>query len=207
MNRVGRPREAGIDARIVDAVAELVPQYGYSGLTVERVVKVAKTSKPAFYRRFKSIADVVPLILASRFGTDVDVDTGSVAGDLLEIQIRQCELYNHVLTRSALAGFLDYLAIHPDDAKPFVEGYLAPRRAFTHVLLDRGVARGEIPAGADPAYVADLLTGPVIMRGLLPGMPAIDAELVRRTVSTVLTEIGYTGDRSMLEDFEFPREA
>lgn len=206
MNRVGRPREAGIDARIVDAVAALVPKYGYSGLTVERVVQVAKTSKPAFYRRFKGISDVVPLILASRFGTDVDVDTGSVAADLLEIQIRQCELYNHVLTRSALAGFLDYLAIHPEDARPFIDGYLAPRRAYTHVVLDRGVARGEIPAGADPAYVADLLTGPVIMRGLIPGMPEIDAELVRRTVATVLNEIGYTGDRGMLDAFEFPRE-
>ncbi|MBK0421961.1 TetR/AcrR family transcriptional regulator [Leucobacter sp. CSA2] len=206
MTKIGRPREAGIDVRIVRAVAELAPQYGYSGLTVERIVKHARTSKPAFYRRFRSIANVVPLILASDFGDDSDVDTGTLAGDLLEIQIRQSELFNHPLTKSVLAGFLDHLSVNPDDAQPFIEGYLAPRRAHTHVLLARSVSRGEIPEGADPAYVADLLTGPVILRGLLPGMPPIDAELIRRTVTTVLNEVHYSGDRSVLDEVSFPRD-
>ena len=205
MTKIGRPREAGIDVRIVAAVAELAPKYGYSGLTVERVVKHANTSKPAFYRRFRGIADVVPLVLGDRFGVDTDVDTGTLAGDLLEIQIRQSELFNHPLTRSVLAGFLDHLTANPEDGKPFVEGYLGPRRAYTSVLLARAVERGEIPEGADPAYVADLLTGPVIMRGLMPGMPPIDQDLVRRTVITALNDVSYSGDRSMLEDFVFPR--
>lgn len=205
MTRIGRPREAGIDLRIVEAVAELAPRYGYSGLTVERIVKHARTSKPAFYRRFRGIADVVPLVLGTNFGDDSDVDTGTLAGDLLEIQIRQSELFNHPLTRSVLAGFLDHLAAHPDDAKPFVEGYLAPRRAYTSVLLARAVERGEISEGEDPAYVADLLTGPVLMRGLMPAMPPIDEELIRRTVTTTLNEVGYSGDRSALERFAFPR--
>lgn len=205
MTKIGRPREAGIDVRIVAAVAELAPKYGYSGLTVERIVKHAGTSKPAFYRRFRGIADVVPLVLGTNFGDDTDVDTGTLAGDLLEIQIRQSELFNHPLTRGVFAGFLDYLSSHPEDAAPFVEGYLAPRRAFTSVLLARAEARGEIPAGGDPAYVADLLTGPVIMRGLMPAMPPIDADLVRRTVNTTLNEVSYSGDRSMLVEFDFPR--
>lgn len=200
----GRPRQADISIRLVQSFAELVPQVGYSQLTVEQLVRHAGTSKPAFYRRFSDMSELVPLILQSQFGTDEDVDTGSIVTDLLVIQLRQCALFDHALTRSALAGYLDYISMRPDAAAPFVNGYIAPRRAYTSVLLARAVERGEIAPYDDPAYVADLLTGPVLMRGLMPGMPRIDGSLVAKTVATVLDSIGYAGDRSALDDVQFP---
>ncbi len=198
MSPRGRPRQPDLERRIIDAVAELVPVVGYSRLTVDQVVARAGTSKPAFYRRFADVAQVIPHILAERFGTDDDIDTGSIVTDLLEVQRRQCALFDDPLTRRALCGYLDAVSTTPDAAAPFVAGYIAPRRAFTSVMIARAVDRGEIEPYDDAAYIADLLTGPALMRGVMPGMAPIDAALVRRTVGTTLTELGYAGDRTAL---------
>lgn len=200
----GRPRSADIDRRILEVVAELAVEVGYSRVTVEEIARRAGTSKPAFYRRFPDIASTVPILLATRFGTDNDVDTGSVVTDFLEIQIRQCELFNDPLTKSALPGYIDAISTRPEAGIPFMQGYLAPRRAYTRVVLDKGRERGEIEHYEDSDYIADLLTGPVIMRGFLPGLPPVDAYLIRKTMDTTLDEIGYSGDRSALDNFSFP---
>ena len=80
----------------------------------------------------------------------------------------------------------------------FLAGYLGPRRAYTSVILGRAEARGEIRPGADPAWIADLLTGPLLMRAVMPGLPPADDLLVARTVHAVLDVLGFRGERTGL---------
>lgn len=198
MVRSGRPRKDVTDQRIVDAVAELVTDHGYARVTVEEVVERAGTNKPAFYRRFRNLADVVPRLLASRHGTDEDIDTGTIVGDLIEVQARQQRLFTDPVVTRGLVGWLAEVSTNPADGAPFLLGYLAPRRAYTQVILDRAVERREIPAGSDADWIADLLTGPLIMRVVLPGLPPIGDEFTVRTIHAALDTLGYTGDRSAI---------
>lgn len=57
------------------------------------------------------------------------------------------------------------------------------------------MARGEIPAGAVPDWIADLLTGPLIMRVVLPGLPPLDDAFISQTVHATLDVLDYAGDR------------
>lgn len=190
MNGPGRPRKTSIDDAIYEAFAELMIERGFVRVTVEDVVSRAGTSKPAFYRRHRDLADVVPKLLARRHGLDSDIDTGSLAGDLHEVQKRQVQLFSDPVVMHGLIGWAAHVAADPDQAEPFVSSYLAPRRAFTRVLLDRAVVRGEIADGADPAAVADLLTGPLLMRVVLRGLPPVDDALAAHTVAAVLAVLG-----------------
>jgi hypothetical protein len=52
-------------------------------------------------------------------------------------------------------------------------------------LLDRGVERGDLPAGLDHELLHDLLFGPVYYRLLLSGS-SLDADLAQRIVDTVM---------------------
>jgi hypothetical protein len=63
--------------------------------------------------------------------------------------------------------------------------FLAPRRQSTARALQRAVERGETRPGIDTDWICDLLTGPLLMRALLPTGP-IDANLARLTVETAL---------------------
>ena len=58
-------------------------------------------------------------------------------------------------------------------------------RAVPTVAPPRAVERGEIRPGVDTEWIGDLLTGPLLMRVLVPTGP-IDANLARLTVETAL---------------------
>lgn len=186
----GRPRNTSTDDAILDAFAGLVVEVGFTRTTVDELVRRARTNKPAFYRRHRDLAELVPLLLARRHGLDTDIDTGTLEGDLTEVQRRQVLLFSDPVVARGLVGWAAHVDAHPEQAAPFLESYLGPRRAFTHVILGRAVARGEIPPGADPDWIADLLTGPLLMRVVLPGMPPVDAALAARTVEAALAAAG-----------------
>lgn len=198
MASTGRPRKEGIDRAILEAFASLVEEQGYARVTVDDVVKRAGSNKPAFYRRFRDLASVVPRLLEERHGIDSDIDTGSLVGDLREVQRRQVDLFSDRAVARGLIGWAAHVEGDPQQAEPFVTAYLAPRRAFTHVILARAVARGEIADGADPDWIADLLTGPLLMRITLPGLPPVTATLGVQAVHAALDAVGFGGDRSAL---------
>ncbi len=203
MVRPGRPRNSSIDDDILRAMSELVVELGYARVTVDKVVARAGANKPSFYRRFQDLADVVPTLLAARHGTDEDIDSGTLVGDLCEVQHRQQRLFTDPVVVRGLAGWLADVSANPERGVPFLTGYLGPRRAYTQVILDRALRRGEIgdrgsDGSADPGWIADLLTGPLVMRVVLPGLPPIDDELTMRTVHVALDVLGYTGDRSAI---------
>lgn len=182
-------------------MAELVIERGFARVTVDEVVRRAGTNKPAFYRRFAGLAEVVPRLLVARHGTDEDIDIGSLVGDLIEVQSRQQRLFTDPVVTRGLAGWLAEVDAEPDVGAPFLSGYLGPRRAYTRVILGRSVRRGEIPEGADPEWITDLLTGPLLMRVVMPGLPDIDDDLVRRTIHAALDALGHAGDRAMIDRY------
>ncbi|MFK4761766.1 TetR/AcrR family transcriptional regulator C-terminal ligand-binding domain-containing protein [Microbacterium sp. ZW T5_45] len=200
MTSPGRPRKASIDEAILDAFADLLVDRGFVDVRIDDVVARAGTNKPAFYRRFRDLADLVSVLLARRHGLDDDIDTGTLPGDLREVQRRQVTLFTDPVVARGLVGWAAHAQSHPDRAEPFIAGYLAPRRAFTHVILARAVARGEIEPGADADWIADLLTGPLLMRITLPGMPPIDQALAAHTVEAALVALGYRRPDSAVAD-------
>lgn len=197
---VGRPRSDSIDRDILEAVAALGVESGYSGLTVSKIVERAGTSKPAFYRRFDDIAETIPYLLSANFGVDISLDTGSLPGDFLEFQLRQVALLASPLCRRLMPGYLDAIATRPDRQQALAERYLKPCREYSASAIERAYQRGEIrEMYDDPGYLVDLLSGPVLKRAMFPEVPPIDHHLVRKTVNSLLNEVGYTGDRSALD--------
>jgi hypothetical protein len=56
-------------------------------------------------------------------------------------------------------------------ADAFRRSLVEVRRDELRVVLERGVARGELPGRPDDGIAADLLIGPVYYRALLSGQP------------------------------------
>ncbi|CAM3535393.1 TetR/AcrR family transcriptional regulator [Micrococcus flavus] len=199
MVRSGRPRKDDTDERILEAFAELVVERGYARVTVDEVAARAGTNKPAFYRRFHNLADLVPRLLASRHGTDEDINTGTLVGDLIEVQHRQRRLFTDPVVIRGFAGWIAEVDANPSEGAPFLSDYLGPRRTYTRVIVDRAAERGEIVACADSGWIADLLTGPLLMRAVLPGLPSIDETFTAHTIHAALDALDYAGDRSAIQ--------
>jgi len=154
----GRPRDAGVDAAILDATERLLARRGYEAMTVDQVAAAAGVSKPTIYLRYASKADLVAAMV-DRVLPPLDVpDTGSVAKDLVAL----IEVQRHWVERHGLrlvAAVLLEQEEHPELLHRFRQRGVHPARRAFRDALRRGVERGELRAGADSAEMIDALTG------------------------------------------------
>ncbi|UVJ40019.1 TetR/AcrR family transcriptional regulator [Arthrobacter sp. CJ23] len=189
----GRPRNADLDVALIKAAEELILDRGLSAVSVEAVSARAGTTRPAFYRRFDGIPDLILALLLERFATELDavMDFGSLPADLEAIQREQVALFADPLVTSSFTGFLDSLHTNDQLRQAFLEKFLGPRRAAVAAIIRRAESRGEIPEGADVEWICDLITGPLVMRILLPGLLPLDDALVSNTVASALHALGY----------------
>jgi hypothetical protein len=63
---------------------------------------------------------------------------------------------------------------------------MAPRRRSVVAMLARAADRGEIAPVEQPGIVSDLLTGPMLLRAVLPTIGPIDDMLLTATVAAAL---------------------
>lgn len=189
----GRPKSADVSEALIRATRDLLLEEGFENMSVDALVKRAETTRPAFYRRYRGLADVVLQMLLNEFGTNLDrtFDFGDLNADLLAVQRDQLALFTDPMVKQALAGFFAQLHSHHDLRVAFMDGFLLPRREATGAILHRAVQRGQITADFDVDWICDLLTGPFIMRVLLPEVGALDDALVYASVASALAALGY----------------
>jgi AcrR family transcriptional regulator len=182
-----RPRPGGRSARVVESVLRAViyelAATGYTALSFEAVAERAGVSRTTVYRRWPTRADLVRAAFAKlAHGRPPPPDTGSLKSDLLEL------LLHRMGTQSGrdlalLRAIMGELA-NPEVttiARAISEGH---ERALV-ALVERAIARGELPHDTEPRLVFEPIMGTVLMRASLFGAPPT-AEYIERLVDTVL---------------------
>ncbi len=154
----GRPRDVTLDARLLQAVRDLLVQSGYPALTMDAVAVRARIGKGAIYRRYNTKAEVVIAALFYDQAVVPAVDTGSLGGDLLA----EAEGLLSVFRAPIALASLPYLLGELGDAE-FQQK--AQRRFITtdveriQGILSRAQERSEVPAGADARLTCAVLLG------------------------------------------------
>ncbi len=182
----GRPRDNALDAAITDATESVLLSDGYAAVNIDRVAKLAGTTRAAIYRRSKTRGELVVALLVSRFGSDPAPNSGQLRRDLLRLQQLQREFFADSVVKAALAGVLSDLTTDDNLGTAFYERFMAPRRRSVVAMLARAVDRGEIAPVEQPDIVSDLLTGPLLLRAVLPTVGPIDDTLLKATVEAAL---------------------
>jgi len=102
------------------------------------------------------------------------------------MQELQRNFFNDPVIQAALAGVLSDAHADDDLDAAFYERFMAPRRGWAAAMLARAAHRGEIPLPAQPSVVSDLLTGPSLLRAVMPPIGPIDDILLDATVEAAL---------------------
>ncbi len=191
--QAGRPQDNAIRTALIRAAESLIMENGLTGVSIEAIAVRAETTRPSFYRRFDGVPAIILAVLEERFSTtlDEDFDTGNLPADLQSVQHEQVALFSDRLITRCLAGFLDSLHGNEQLQGFFLENFLAPRRAATAAILHRAIDRDEIPPGPDVEWICDLLTGPLVLRAVMPGLQPLDDMLISNTVTSALAALGY----------------
>ena len=183
----GRPRDNALDTAINDATESVLLSDGYAAVNIDRVAKLAGTTRAAIYRRAKTRGELVVGLLVTRFGSDPAPDSGELRRDLVLLQQLQRDFFSHPVIKAGLAGALSDFTTDDNLGEEFYEQFMAPRRRSVAAMLDRAADRGEIAPVAQPAIVSDLLTGPLVLRAVLPTIGPIDDALLAATVEAALS--------------------
>lgn len=182
----GRPRDNALDAAITDATESVLLSDGYAAVNIDRVAKLAGTTRAAIYRRARTRGELVVGLLVRRFGSDPAPNSGQLRRDLLLLQQLQCDFFSHAVIKAGLAGVLGDFTTDDNLGSVFYERFMAPRRRSVVAMLARAVERGEIAPVEQPDIVSDLLTGPLLLRTVLPTVGPIDDTLLTATVEAAL---------------------
>jgi AcrR family transcriptional regulator len=170
---------------VLAATNDLLAEDGFEALRVETVAARAGVHKTTVYRRWPSKASLVADAARERSRQMVPVpDTGSFAGDLralaraIAANIGSAEGSRRTRTLVAAAATSDDVAAVSLD-------FWAERFELTGAIVERAVARGELPEGTDSRLVIETLIGPMYVRLLLTGEP-IDRGFADRVAALVV---------------------
>ncbi len=138
----GRPRDEGMDSRILDAALSVYAVRGAAGFSVDQVAKLAGCSRPAVMARYETREDLL-LNAVRSFDARLDTEDIGTARDQL------ISLAQHLLSEFASpAGMATFRIVFDslDDAALHLEweAINKVRLACIDEVLDRGVARGEL---------------------------------------------------------------
>jgi AcrR family transcriptional regulator len=178
----GRPLDSSRHAAILEAALQGLAERGYDLLTMDEIAARAHAGKGALYRRWPSKAALVAdAVLAWRdeLGPVTVPDTGSLRGDI-EAALEVLPAFGHAEQRQVAVLFGLVTAARRDPELGALLSSLIvgrPREAIAQ-MLERAVARGEIPRGRDLTLVPDLVIAMSSLRLLLGETP--DREFVRR---------------------------
>ncbi|MCV7401122.1 TetR/AcrR family transcriptional regulator [Mycobacterium fragae] len=188
--RARRPArlDRSLDAAILDAALAGVAEQGYDRLSMDDIASRAGVGKAAIYRRWSSKAEVVAEAIAHwrrRLGPVEPPDTGSLRGDIEAVVATMPELDTaNSSTIQVVVGVATAAMHDPVLAAALDDLVLSPPRHAVRTLLDRAVARREIPAGRDLSLIPDVALGLNVLR-VITGRP-IDRVYVRRVFEDVI---------------------
>jgi AcrR family transcriptional regulator len=180
-------RRGGRSARVVESVlratVEELGTVGYTALRVEDVAARSGVNKTSIYRRWPSKVDLVAAALLNHARNYEAPDTGSLRDDLLEMGRRMAQKVQTPLGRGLIR------MMQMERGEPELDSVIRNLRS-EHIcaragVIERAVARGELPADTDPTLVAELVGAPISSRLLYTGVP-VDEPFLESVVDMVL---------------------
>lgn len=163
---------------ILGATLELLAEDGYEALRMDAVAARAKASKATLYRHWPGKADLV--VAAIKCFKDEDLmhidDTGSLRGDLIATLKGVRELMSGP-TGQIMSGLLVAVQKDAELAEAVRTSMLEDKDGVTQRMLDRAIARGEVPADIDATLFTEVAPSMLFMRIFVYGDSVDDAYL------------------------------
>lgn len=189
-------QSAVLTEQLYRAFFEEWAERGFAALSLERVAARAGAGKAAIYRRFPSKLAFAQAALAT-LGPSVapPQDTGALDSDVLSFLMRLRAVLRHPLIRRILPD-LHAEAARSEEMRAINSRVAAMRRDLGQALLDRAVARNDLPAFLDRELALDLLPATLYWRMVVIGRtPAVvEVRMIACAVSAALRALTVSAD-------------
>jgi AcrR family transcriptional regulator len=168
--RTARTREA-----VLRAIIDELNDHGYAGATVERVAERADVAKTTIYRRWGNLDGLLADFMAEHAAREIPApDEGDLDADLHALARDVVASLRDPALKAAFGAVVTEAAGDPA-ARKVLSRFLTGRAATMTVIIDRAVARGELPPHTDAAGVIGIVTAIIYYRLYVLGDGATQA--------------------------------
>ncbi|MGF1430654.1 TetR/AcrR family transcriptional regulator [Kitasatospora sp. LaBMicrA B282] len=186
--RRGRPRSEAAEQAICAAVERLMTEGGtLAELTIEGIAQAAGVGKATIYRRWPNKEALLVDVLVRMEEPEQPLPGTGVRDDLVVIldYMRRRGLAKR--SRWVLRVVLDQMGSMPALKEAYYDTVVMRRRRVIREVVARGVAAGELRDDLDIDLLAEMLTGPMLLRSVLwEDTPLDDPELPATIVDSLL---------------------
>jgi AcrR family transcriptional regulator len=164
----GRPRSEESRQSILRSTLKLLKQGGgFPELSIEAIAADANVGKTTVYRWWPTKAALVADAFSASAEEELQFpNTGSVYKDM-SLQMRRLIRLFRSERGKVVAAMLAGGQSDPELIEAYRDRFLWPRRRQAYQTLQRGVDRGDLPAGSNFDLILDSLYGPILMRFLI----------------------------------------
>ena len=171
-----------ITKAIRNAVMHELAEVGYGRLSIEAVARRAGVGKTAIYRRWSNKLEMVLEIVSAVAERSVPMpDTGSFASDLQLLMFIVSKALQHRIASQIIPDLMAEASRNPKIAETLQRALRTHQLAVGDKIVGGAVARGELPADADPEIAVDMMLGPLYWRLAVSRMPIDDDYLEKLT--------------------------
>jgi AcrR family transcriptional regulator len=173
--RERRRRTGGRSARVVtevlEATIDVLARVGYEALTMDAVAAAARVSRTTVYRRWASKRALVRASILRVCEARVAAvrDTGTLRADLRELVAALVPADPAALRRSAAVLSVLTAGCGDPELAALLQVARERLRQPLFAVVERAVARGELPPGSDPALVIEPVLATVHLRRAMAG--------------------------------------
>jgi AcrR family transcriptional regulator len=178
-----RGRAADVVERVLTATGEELSRAGYAALRVEDVAARSGVNKTTIYRRWPNKAELVAAALREITALPAAVDTGNLREDLRSSLLQTIAFATEPVGRGLMR------MMQTERADPEVDAIArtlrSEQRSMRVAMVERGIARGELPPGTNAELLVDLVSAPVLTRAVTFG-EIVDERYIDSVLDLVL---------------------
>jgi AcrR family transcriptional regulator len=182
------PRPNASAEEILEITFHLIAEHDVSGVTVDMVAAKAGVSKATIYRRWESRTALLAEAVTRLRRPGVSPDTGSLREDLAKLLKVLVDFLNRPDTGRVFASFIN-AAVRDSELSALQKEISKGARLDYEQVLQRSIARGELPADVDIQFMIDLLIAPFLYQGIVEHAKVRPRD-IERVVDAVLTAFG-----------------
>jgi AcrR family transcriptional regulator len=163
---LGRPRDATIDERVLDAARELLIEVGFDATTLQAIAERSGVHASAIYRRWPSRIEIIEQVVFPGFESVAVEPSGDLHRDLRRFVRRYLTTFGAPEARAAIPGLL--ATYQRNDASRSEDRWLRVSARPQFIDIVRAASAGSVDPSVDVDDVFDMLLGAIVARTLIP---------------------------------------
>jgi AcrR family transcriptional regulator len=176
---------------MLEATRALVFERGVSACTIEDVANRSGVAKTTIYRHYGGLDELIFAAVSQDVSYTAAPDTGSLRGDLIEIQRHYVEVARSPTARELFVWMVARAVADPAHAELFHRVRVQPRGPTT-IALQRAISRGELDPTIDLDLAMHIIQGPFISKRIVDNSDISQEELEAMVDMAIRALTGWT---------------